>query len=62
MGRRDTRYGRQAGPDLSHRLRALITASFTPPGCIQETMAVRVTFAGTAGWSPPLAALYRACD
>ena len=49
----------QAGPNTSDRLHALITASFTPPGCTQENMAVWVALTGTARWSPPLAALYR---
>ncbi|BCH29904.1 HTH-type transcriptional regulator BetI [Mesorhizobium sp. L-8-10] len=48
-----------AGPNPMDRLYAVIHASFTPPGCTAEHMAVWVALTGTARWSPDLRDLYQ---
>ena len=49
-----------AGPEPAARLHALIHASFTPPGFTPDKVAVWVSLAGTARWSPGLGEIYRA--
>lgn len=48
-----------AGRDPMDRLHALIHASFTPPACITDNVAVWVALTGTARWAPDLRELYQ---
>ncbi|MGF7162449.1 AcrR family transcriptional regulator [Rhodoligotrophos appendicifer] len=50
---------RAAGRDPYDRLHAVVRSSFSPPGFTPDKAAVWTALAGSAKWSPPLAALYR---